>query len=55
MKIAAEAKRDAIKAELEALKLSNSKEYIMLKAIEKWDGKLPVSTSGNTLPFLDLK
>ncbi len=55
MKIAAEAKRDAIKAELEALKLSNSKEYIMLKAIEKWDGKLPVSTGVNTLPFLDLK
>lgn len=52
--IAAEAKRDAIKAELEALKLSNSKEYILLKAIEKWDGKLPVSTNGNTLPFLDL-
>ena len=52
--IKAEAKRDAIKAELEALKMSNSAEYIKMKAIEKWDGKLPVSMSGNTLPFLDI-
>ena len=26
-----------------------------LIAVEKWDGKLPLSTSGNTLPFLKLQ
>ena len=26
-----------------------------LKAGEKWDGKLPLSTGGNTLPFLKLQ
>lgn len=25
------------------------------EAVEKWDGKLPLSTGGNTLPFLKLQ
>ena len=37
------------------LQQSITPELIQLKAVEKWDGKLPLSTSGNTLPFLELK
>lgn len=37
------------------LQQSITPELIQLKAVEKWDGKLPLSTSGNTLPFLQLK
>ena len=37
------------------LQQSITPELIRLKAVEKWDGKLPLSTSGNTLPFLELK
>ena len=37
------------------LQESITPELIQLKAVEKWDGKLPLSTSGNTLPFLELK
>ena len=37
------------------LQQSITPELIKLKAVEKWDGKLPLSTSGNTLPFLELK
>ena len=37
------------------LQASITPELIKLKAVEKWDGKLPLSTSGNTLPFLELK
>ncbi len=36
------------------LQQSITPELIQLKAVEKWDGKLPLSTSGNTLPFLNL-
>ena len=37
------------------LQQSITPELIQLKAVEKWDGKLPLSTSGNTLPFLKLQ
>ncbi|MCO7112038.1 SPFH domain-containing protein [Bacteroides uniformis] len=33
------------------LQQSITPELIQLKAVEKWDGKLPLSTGGNTLPF----
>ena len=37
------------------LQQSITPELIQLKAVEKWDGKLPLSTGGNTLPFLKLQ
>lgn len=37
------------------LQESISPELIQLKAVEKWDGKLPLSTGGNAVPFLQLK
>ena len=37
------------------LQQSITPELIQLKAVEKWDGKLPLSTSGNTLPFLKIQ
>jgi hypothetical protein len=39
-----------------AIRAQGGKEYVNLKAIEKWDGKLPVYTGGNgPLPFLEVK
>lgn len=52
-KIVAEAKGKADANRI--LQQSITPELIQLKAVEKWDGKLPLSTSGNTLPFLQLK
>ena len=37
------------------LQQSITPELIQLKAVAKWDGKLPLSTGGNTLPFLKLQ
>ncbi|EJX06519.1 Band 7 protein [gut metagenome] len=37
------------------LQQSITPELIQLKAVEKWDGKLPLSTGGNSVPFLQLK
>ena len=37
------------------LQQSITPELIQLKAVEKWDGKLPISTGGNALPFLKLQ
>ncbi|MBE6288044.1 MAG: SPFH domain-containing protein [Mediterranea massiliensis] len=51
MVAAAKGKADANRI----LQQSITPELIQLKAVEKWDGKLPLSTSGNTLPFLQLK
>lgn len=48
----------AAKGEADAnriLQQSITPELIQLRAIEKWDGKLPLSTNGGTVPFLELK
>lgn len=37
------------------LQQSITPELIQLKAVEKWDGKLPLSTGDGTVPFLNLK
>lgn len=44
-----------IALEMQALRQQNGGDYLVLKAIEKWNGVLPVSTSDRTLPFLELK
>lgn len=36
-------------------KQSLTQEYLQLEAIKKWDGKLPVTFAGQTVPFLNLK
>lgn len=48
---AAKGKADANKL----LEQSITPELLQLKAIEKWDGTMPLSVGGGTLPFLNLK
>lgn len=49
-----EAKGQAEANRLLAQSISSSPEVVQLRAIEKWDGKLPTVTGGST-PFVDLK
>lgn len=56
IKIEAEQKLTASRAEAEAQRLQRetiSEEILQLRAIEKWDGKLPTVTSG-AVPLIDL-
>jgi len=47
---------ESIRIQAEAIRAQGGKEYVNLKAIEKWDGKLPVYTGGNgPMPFLEVK
>lgn len=65
IKIEAQQKIETAKAEAEALNLQKkavSKELIDLRntennklAIEKWDGHLPTTTAGGSIPFINIK
>jgi regulator of protease activity HflC (stomatin/prohibitin superfamily) len=47
---------EAIRIQAEAIRAQGGKEYVNLKAIEKWDGKLPIYTGGNgPMPFLEVR
>jgi regulator of protease activity HflC (stomatin/prohibitin superfamily) len=47
---------EAIRIQAEAIRAQGGKEYVNLKAIEKWDGKLPTYTGGSgPIPFMDIK
>lgn len=46
---------EAIRVQAEAIKSSGGQEYVMLKAIEKWNGVLPTTNTGQTIPFLNIK
>ncbi|MBU1235105.1 MAG: prohibitin family protein [Proteobacteria bacterium] len=50
----AEAEAEAIKIQAEAITSQGGKDYVQLKMIEKWDGKLPVYSLGNAMPFIQL-
>jgi len=51
----AEAGAKEIQIQAEAVRAQGGKEYVMLQAIAKWDGKLPVYTGGSApLPFIDV-
>ena len=52
-KIVAAAKGKAESNKL--LEQSITPQLLQLKAIEKWDGTMPLSVGGGTLPFLNLK
>lgn len=49
----AEAEARTIQIQAQAIKEQGGAEYVQLKAIEKWDGKLPQVSGGNT-PFISL-
>lgn len=54
--VAAEARAREIKIQAEAVQSQGGKDYVQLKAVEKWDGKLPVQMiPGGTVPFINLK
>jgi len=51
----AKGEAEAIKIQSEAIQSQGGANYVELKAIEKWDGKLPVQMIPNgTVPFIDL-
>jgi len=53
--VAAKAEAEKIQIQAKAIQQQGGKDYVQLKAIEKWDGKLPVQMYPNaTLPFLNL-
>jgi regulator of protease activity HflC (stomatin/prohibitin superfamily) len=52
----ATAQATAIKIQAEAINKQGGKDYVQLKAIEKWDGKLPEQMiPGGAVPFLNLQ
>lgn len=52
----AEAEAKAIRLQAEAITQQGGRDYVQLKAIEKWDGKLPAQMiPGSTVPFLNLQ
>lgn len=50
----AQGEADAIRIKAEAVSKNGGAEYVQLKAIEKWDGKLPQTQAGNATPLLKL-
>ena len=53
---AATAEAEAIRIQAQAITQQGGREYVNLKAIEKWDGKLPVQMIPNaTVPFINLQ
>jgi len=47
---------EAIRIQCEAITKQGGKDYVSLKAIEKWNGALPTMMTGNApVPFIDLK
>lgn len=51
----AQGEADAIRIKAEAVSKQGGEEYVKLKAIEKWDGKLPATNAGGAIPLLNLK
>ena len=50
----AEGRAKAIQIETQAINSQGGASYVQLKAIERWDGKLP-TTSGGAIPFINIK
>lgn len=46
---------DAIRIKAEAVAKQGGAEYVQLQAIAKWDGKLPVTSAGGAVPFINVK
>jgi len=49
----AKGEAEAIRIQAEAITSQGGKDYVQLKAVEKWDGKMPVYTGG-PMPFIDI-
>lgn len=53
-RIEAQGDADAIRIKTQALTAQGGEDYVRLKAIEKWDGKLP-TTTGGAVPIINVK
>lgn len=51
----AKGEADSIRIKAEAVSKQGGAEYVQLQAIQKWDGKLPVTSAGGAVPFLNVK
>ncbi|NOU03102.1 MAG: prohibitin family protein [Novosphingobium sp.] len=51
----AKAKGDAEAIQVEAQAIRTNPEIVKMRAVEKWDGKLPTYAGGGPLPFVDVK
>lgn len=51
----AEGEAKSIQIQTQAINSQGGASYVQLKAIEKWDGKLPTTNAGGTVPFINLK
>lgn len=51
----AKAEAEAIKIQAEAIDKQGGANYVNLKAVEKWDGKMPVTMLGQATPFVQIK
>lgn len=54
-RVEAQGEADAIRLRSQAIASQGGAEYVQLKAIEKWDGKLPVTQAGGAIPFIAVK
>lgn len=50
----ATAEAEAIKIQAQAINAQGGKDYVNLKAIEKWNGILPSVTGGGAVPFINV-
>lgn len=51
----AKGEAEAIRIQIDAIRAQGGREYVSLKAIEKWNGVLPQVTSGQSpVPFIDV-
>jgi regulator of protease activity HflC (stomatin/prohibitin superfamily) len=51
----AQAEAEAIRIQAESISKQGGQSYVQMKAIEKWDGKLPIQMiPGSAVPFIDL-
>lgn len=53
-RVSAQGEADAIRIKAEAVAKQGGAEYVQLQAIQKWDGKLPVTNAGGAVPFLQM-
>jgi regulator of protease activity HflC (stomatin/prohibitin superfamily) len=54
-RVEAQGDADAIRLRAAAITSQGGREYVELKAIEKWDGKLPSTMPGQVTPFVHIK
>ncbi|MEK7524142.1 MAG: prohibitin family protein [Patescibacteria group bacterium] len=51
----AKGEAEAIQIQAQAIQQQGGAAYVNLKAVEKWDGKLPAYMLGNSVPFVNLQ